>query len=86
MDQRVGLLEHPVKLLERLRFRRALVVQRHRPAAHRRRQVFRDLQLVDRNALDRLNGALRALEYDGANHYEQRGEYQKSQGEVQQSS
>ena len=84
MHQRIGLRQHPVKLCERLRVGRALVVQGHGPAAHRRGQVLGDLLVIDRDPFDRFHGALPPLENEGAHHHEQRGDDQKGQNKVKQ--
>ena len=84
MHQRVGLCQHPVKLRERLRVRRALVVQGDRLAAHRRGQVLGDLLVIDRDPLDRFHRALPPLENEGAHHHKQRGDDQKGQDKVKQ--
>ena len=63
VHQRVGLLQHPVKLLERLRVGRALVVQGDRLAAHRGGQVLGHGLSIDWRPFRRLDGTLTPREH-----------------------
>ena len=83
VHQRVGLLQHLMELLERLRVRSAFFIQWYRLAAHRCCQVLGNLLIVHRDAFDLLHRAMRPLENDRPHHDINSGEDQNCQDDVQ---